>query len=36
VQRELPDLTGRTLDQIVGDSPNSGKPPATRGRRNTR
>jgi hypothetical protein len=36
VQTELPDLTGRTLDQIVGDSPEAAKPPATKGRRNTR
>jgi hypothetical protein len=36
VQRELPDLTGRTLDQIVGDSPEAAKPPASKGRRNTR
>jgi hypothetical protein len=36
VQRELPELTGRTLDQIVGDSPEAAKPPATKGRRNTR
>jgi len=36
VQRELPELTGRTLDQIVGDSPEAAKPPAAKGRRNTR
>jgi hypothetical protein len=36
VQRELPDLTGRTLDQIVGDSPGAARQPATKGRRNPR